>query len=647
MTIRSGRLLLLGAALAAVAVMLAALHAGMASSLRESRSSGYRALLDVQVTRLQQWIDERRADVEQLASDPYVRRLAGDLAVAGERACGDQAALLADLQEALKQRFGRHAPSYVHLLDPDGRVLLSTIARRCGTFLPDEVRQRLVLARQRGSAFIRPIEGTQSGGTPLVWYEAPVAGPSGAPVAFVGYGVSALEAFGFLAAESRFGDSGEIYVIDQRGMPLSALRWPVADSPGTAPSPLLKQIEAARTAAASAPELAGAVFEPYRDYAGREVVGVWHWLPRRGIGLVLEVDADEAAGPLRYLRWLAWQTGTLALLALGGGLLLRRAERQGGRLVGPYRLLATLGEGAVSTVFLAEHILMRRQVAVKILKPHAAGDEWQARFAREARLAGKLQHGNFVRIYDYGMTGNGGFYYAMEYLDGCNFAELVERAGPQPAPRVIRLLCQVCAALEEAHGLGILHRDIKPQNLMVCTVGGQPDVVKVLDFGLVKKVDGEESRDLTVGLRILGTPAYLAPERITAPASTDPRSDLYGIGAVGFFLLTGRKPFESESDLQLTHRILHEAPPRASAFAPDVPPELDELIARCLAKEPAVRPASARALREELEALPTAASCQPAAAGGRYGFHHDNKMEKTCTPASSSSAPAPPKSIPG
>lgn len=604
MTVHSRRVLFLGAALGILAALMVMLYAGAMTSLRESRQTSYRALLDAQVARLQQWIDERRADVEQLASDPYILQLSRHLAAAGENACLSQDAHLANLKEVVGFRFGRHAPSYVHLLDNEGRVLLSTIARRCGTRLPEEVRARLMQARQRGSAFIRPLESTEGGGTPLVWYEAPVRDASGNPLAYVGYGVAAQEAFGFLADQGRFGASGETYVIDQQGNPISALRWTSMPDRALADSPWFGQIAAARKDAAAPDALAGAVMEPYIGYADRTVVGVWRWLPRRGIGVVLEVDSAEAFGPVRYLRWIAWQAGVLAMLVLAVGLYLRRAEGKAGERIGAYRILGPLGEGAVSNVYLAEHILMRRRVALKVLKPRASSDEWLARFRREARLAGRLHHPNFVRLFDYGQSAGGGFYYAMEYLEGCNLAELVERDGVQPVERVIRLLKQACAALEEAHGLGILHRDIKPQNLMVCTVAGRPEVLKVLDFGLVKQVDGDdESRDLTVGLRILGTPAYLAPERITDPASTDPRADLYALGAVGFYLLTGRKPFESESDLQLTHRILHEVVPKASTFNPGVPPALDELLARCMAKDPAERPASARALHDQLSAL--------------------------------------------
>jgi serine/threonine-protein kinase len=274
---------------------------------------------------------------------------------------------------------------------------------------------------------------------------------------------------------------------------------------------------------------------------------------------------------------------------------------------------------------------MPKQPALIGAKPQFTTDEWVERFKREVRLAGQLHHPNFVRIYDFGLMSGGHFYYAMEHIDGVNFAELVEREGIQPPVQVAQLLKLVCEALEEAHGLGILHRDIKPQNLMVRRVSGEELMVKILDFGLVKAINNDHSRDLTVGLRILGTPAYLAPERILAPNGADPRSDLYSIGAVGFFLLTGRKVFESESGLQLTHRILNEPAPRVSDFSPgNVTPELDDLIFRCLAKEPAERPPSAQALANELaEVLDKTGTCHRL--DNRYAGRKQNRQDENAS----------------
>jgi serine/threonine-protein kinase len=247
---------------------------------------------------------------------------------------------------------------------------------------------------------------------------------------------------------------------------------------------------------------------------------------------------------------------------------------------------------------------MKRPVAVKLLKPLASTDEWIARFRREVELASQLSHPNTISIFDHGLAPGGALYYAMEYLEGLSFADLVERYGPLPVARAVHLLRQVCASLAEAHARGIVHRDIKPQNLMVCDSGGARDVVKVLDFGLVKQLDATDTRDLTGALRILGTPLYMSPERIRDPAAADTRSDIYAVGAVAYYLLTGRRLFETATDHDLTYHILHVAAPRAAAHAKYlVPLTLDELIARCLEKDPERRPAKIEHLIGKFDAL--------------------------------------------
>jgi serine/threonine-protein kinase len=181
----------------------------------------------------------------------------------------------------------------------------------------------------------------------------------------------------------------------------------------------------------------------------------------------------------------------------------------------------------------------------------------------------------------------------MEYLEGLSLEELVGLHGPMPASRAVHLLLQACGALHEAHQRGLVHRDVKPQNLMACRLGGQHDFLKVLDFGLVKELKNDHTRDLTQFARMLGTPLYMAPERIRNPADADARADIYALGAVAFFLLTGRRVFEAASDHDLVNQVLH-TPARSpsQAGAPDVPPLLDALVLRCLAKERDERPAT-------------------------------------------------------
>jgi len=182
--------------------------------------------------------------------------------------------------------------------------------------------------------------------------------------------------------------------------------------------------------------------------------------------------------------------------------------------------------------------LLKRPTAVKLLKLHRATDELVARFEREVEIASRLTHPNTIEIFDFGRAPEGTPYYAMEYVEGIHFADLVERFGAQAPSRVACLLRQVCGSLKEAHELGLVHRDIKPHNLMLCRRGGELDVVKVLDFGLVKDTTVRDTRALTKSLRILGTPLYMSPERIRDASAADARDDIYAVGAVGYLLLT-------------------------------------------------------------------------------------------------------------
>ena len=322
-------------------------------------------------------------------------------------------------------------------------------------------------------------------------------------------------------------------------------------------------------------------------------------------------EAAEAYAPLRYLRiafgvvFGALVLAVVAALASGLSILRLRGQLGGGsRRAGAYALERVIGSGGMANVYLARHDLLKRPCAVKLLKPARSSDEMIARFEREVQLASQLAHPNTVEIFDYGRTAQGLFYYAMEFLDGITAAELVAREGHVAVPRAIHILRQVCAGLAAAHARGLVHRDIKPENIMVCRRAGEFDVAKILDFGLVKNVAEQHSRDLTRTLRILGTPLYMAPERLRNPADVDARADLYAVGAVAFNLLTGKRMFEAPDDLSLTSKVLNEEPPRAAEAAPQpIPMELDLLVQACLEKKREDRPQRAADLVEALEAL--------------------------------------------
>ena len=252
--------------------------------------------------------------------------------------------------------------------------------------------------------------------------------------------------------------------------------------------------------------------------------------------------------------------------------------------------------------------MLRRPTAIKLLPPDKIGDASIRRFEREVQLTARLTHPNTIAVFDYGRTPDGLFYYAMEYLDGLNLDELVRQDGPQPPGRVMHLLWQACGALAEAHGIGLVHGDIKPANLLLVDRGGVPDVVKVVDFGLVRHLD-PEGTDATMtvppGNVVQGTPLFLAPEAIKGPQYLEARSDLYALGAVAYFLLTGRPVFEAETVVEIFAHHLHTKPVSPSRHRTQpIPSELEAVILQCLAKDPAQRPPDARTLQHTLACCP-------------------------------------------
>jgi eukaryotic-like serine/threonine-protein kinase len=283
---------------------------------------------------------------------------------------------------------------------------------------------------------------------------------------------------------------------------------------------------------------------------------------------------------------------------------LRKAVRDIRRL-GQYTLEEKLGEGGMGVVYRASHAMLRRPTAIKLLLPERAGAEALSRFEREVRRTAMLTHPNTVTVFDYGQTTDGVFYYAMELLEGASLEQIVDADGPQPAERVIYLLDQVAGSLAEAHDAGLIHRDIKPANILVVDRGGIADLVKVLDFGLVKDVRADAAADATMTSTdsITGTPHYMAPETVTARDTVDARTDIYAVGAVGYWLLTGTHVFGGKTVMEVLAHHLHSAPePPSVRLNVPVERDLEKLILACLAKRPEDRPPSAHALRGQLRA---------------------------------------------
>jgi DNA-binding NtrC family response regulator len=321
----------------------------------------------------------------------------------------------------------------------------------------------------------------------------------------------------------------------------------------------------------------------------------------RRIGAVVEAISDQSLRRLRKYRWpgdvrelqsLIERSVTFArepVLEIDAALL------DEGVPLGHYRLLQKLGEGGMGEVWRARHQLLARPCAIKLIRPELLGDTKREvateRFRLEARALARLTSPNTVRLYDFGVSEAGGFYFVMELLTGMDVASVVERFGPMPPERVVALLRQVCRSLAEAHGEGVLHRDIKPHNLFLCRLGLEFDIVKVVDFGLVKTLDETTMQISTEGI-LTGTPAYMPPERVLG-GTADERSDLYSLGCVAYWMLTGRTVFRGDPMAVMIHHARTAPVPPSKVIGQALPPGMEEIVLACLDKTPEKRPSSA------------------------------------------------------
>jgi serine/threonine protein kinase len=298
-----------------------------------------------------------------------------------------------------------------------------------------------------------------------------------------------------------------------------------------------------------------------------------------------------------------------AALAIYGSYVLNglRSDLHEAKKFGQYQLREKLGVGGMGEVYLAEHQLLKRPCALKLIKPEAGDDPIAlARFEREVQSAARLSHPNTIEIYDYGHTDDGTFYYVMEFLPGMSLQDLVQKYGPLPAGRAIYLFRQVCAGLAEAHAIGLIHRDLKPANIFITVRGGEADIAKILDFGLVKATKDKDAVNLTSDQRVSGTPLYMAPEQVTGDRALEARADIYALGAMMYFSLTGQPPFKAGSpfEVMMAHARDPVVPP--TQLRPEIPADFEQVILRCLAKKPDDRFPDVKALGKALANCATA-----------------------------------------
>lgn len=304
-------------------------------------------------------------------------------------------------------------------------------------------------------------------------------------------------------------------------------------------------------------------------------------------GLASEIPARSL---FLFLSEMALWMGCAVAMAIYGShkIAVLREEALAARKLGPYQLKQRLGHGGMGDVYLAEHVLLRRPCAIKVIRPEQAGDAGMLqRFLREVQVTATLTHPNTVQVFDYGQAADGTLYYAMEYLTGLTLEELVRSHGTLPTPRLIFVLRQLCGALAEAHAVGLIHRDIKPSNVILCNRGGVYDVVKLLDFGLVRtQALDAGGAGLTQAGRIFGTPDYMSPEQAAGNRELDARSDVYSLGAVAYFLATGRPPFVRDSVVQTLAAHINEPAASLRANHAELDEDLESVVLRCLTKDP-------------------------------------------------------------
>lgn len=348
-------------------------------------------------------------------------------------------------------------------------------------------------------------------------------------------------------------------------------------------------------------------------------MALWPMLLNAGVGL----EGRPVESHLTFLVESGLNLAIAAALAVYGShrIEVLREQAVEARKLGQYRLKHRLGGGGMGEVYLAEHVLLRRPCAIKFIRPDLANDpQFLRRFEREVQATATLSHPNTVEVYDYGLADDGTFYYAMEYLPGLSLEELVHRHGSLEPERVVHLLRQVCGALGEAHGVGLVHRDIKPGNVLICQRGGLHDVAKLLDFGLVRTPHRGRDGLTQVGL-IAGTPDYMSPEQARGSADVDARSDIYSLGALAYFLLTGHPPFERETAVQTLAAHLADEVASPATLRADLPADLEGIVLRCLAKTPSLRYQSAGEVESALTECACACQWTPQRAAGWWREH--------------------------
>jgi hypothetical protein len=626
-------------------------------AMREKLAGDLTTILNADIEALHVWSKDQEAIAQALAHLPALRPAVQELVAVADRPKASTADLLhsralADVRKILTPAlpsfgyvdFFVISPSLQVVAANHDAVIKGVVDGYRGTYVKGVLTGPASISKPFRSTMALPdAKGELRAGLPTMFVAAAIPDEKGKPLGVLAFRMRPEAAFTQILQTARFGESGETYAFDENGLLLSQSRFDsdlkrlglLADQADAqsiltveARYPGVDMMEGKRPSLSRAEQPLtklvakavagddGVLMEPYGDYRGVPSVGACRWLPKYGFGVATEVDVADAFGPLYVLRR---ATRTLfGLLILSAGAIMvsmivisrqqRRMEKAEKtiRQLGQYTLEEKIGQGGMGSVYRARHAFLRRPTAVKMLGGENVNEAALARFEREVQLTSQLNHPNTIAVYDYGRTPEGVFYYAMEYLQGIDLENLVKTFGPLPDGRVIGILQQMCGSLAEAHEIGLIHRDIKPANIILTMRAGMPDFVKVLDFGLVKALNAEEEAKITQANVTVGTPYYMSPEAVERPDTISALSDIYAIGAVGYFLLTGTPVFTGKTIMEICMKHVRIAPDTPSKrLGREISPALEAVILHCLAKDPSQRPSSTRALGDEI------AQCEP------------------------------------
>ncbi len=607
-------------------------------SIKGQMAKELKTVLKADVSALLIWLDDRKENASYFAGDPSITRTVTSLsasslagASAPELARSRDARVLESILDPVVLAFG-YTDYFV--LDPRGHIAASSDDSVIGDN-PSAAAQVFFSRMVAGDTVVTPplnvgTSPATAAAEIMMFVGAPVLS-NGAVTGVLAFGIAPERGFSDILSVARSGMSGETFAFDSTGIMLSGSRFedemkrigllpdeagvtavlriqtrdPQVDLRERAPGEPVSQRQYPLTRMAtdavnrnfdrSLPDSVtiGVDVDGYNDYRGVPVIGAWTMLPTYGFGVTTKVDAAEAFGQLAIMRTILWSVFGLfvvtALVLVGSSWWINRLQASvvEAQEVGQYVLEKKIGEGGMGRVYRARHALLRRPTAVKLLRPDMLNEVSLKRFEREVRHTSALSHPNTVAIYDYGRTPDGVFYYAMEYLPGVDIGELVLVDGAMHQGRIVHVLKQICGALAEAHANGLVHRDIKPSNLMLT----------------VRNVDPEATMNLTSEDVLVGTPLYMAPEAFHNPQEIDARADIYSLGAVMYFMLTGVHAFMADGIAAVVGKHASgRITPVSEARGEPVDSHLEALLVRCLERDANHRP-TASELGDELNGL--------------------------------------------